>query len=644
MDFAEAQRRYWELKERYEAGFLKPAQFQAQVEELTVQDDQGRWWMIGVESGKWYVSLAGQWVEAQPPITPAEETAPHAAPPAEPPAEETALAEETTAGGTIPSIEPPMVAEQARQTVLAQPVPIQPSYAPPVPVEAEEPKRRWPLFLALGGLGIVAVVVAVAALLYFARRQSEATPTPSPTSAVAQATEAETPTPQVIVVTATPEPVTPTPPPSPTSEEAPTESPTSTPTEAGETPALSLLSPEVTTDVEADVYSGPGTDYDLLGSLPVGETVAVSGRNNKGSWWRIVYPPGPGAHGWVSADDVIPNEDAASVAVITAPATPTQAPSAAPTEAPSKPTSAPAQPTPKPAPSGGLSGKLAFSLLQNIEYKVYVVQLPGKEYIASIGNAQQPNLRSDGNRLAVNGFGGGGMETIWTLSPEGKEGKEVTCYNNNAHPFLSPDGVYVVFDDAVLDPRGGRIYVQKVNERNCDLHKYPLTAGGTPLKDIVGGAGSYMFPLWSADNRIVFRGCDTWAGTGGTNCGLWAINPDGSKPTRITTNPDIIPTDTKGDVVAFMSAASGNWEVYTVSLGGGEPRKLTENQAMDGLPTISPDMQHIAFISDRAGEGLWSIWVMGMDGSDQQKLMDFNPDMGAVDRDTWTLERMSWGP
>jgi hypothetical protein len=567
MDFAEAQRRYRELRDRYEGGFLKPEQFQALVEELSVQDGQGRWWTIGVKSGKWYVNQEGQWVEAQPPGPAAEKKAPRVAPPAGP------SAEGTLAGETIPSaVEPPM---DARQATIAAPIqqapPVYPTYPPPLPVKAA-PGRRWPLFLALGVLGLVAIVIAAAALLYFASRQPK--PPPSP-GAVAQATATATPTAYVATATAIPGKPTPTPTLNPLVKAI---SPTA---KATETPAVPP-------------------------SLEVPATIEIA------------------------------------VATPTATPLPTVA---APTDTPlptvAEPSNTPARPTPKPRTSGGLNGKLAFSMLQNTQYKVYVVQLPAKTYIASIGNARQPSLRSDGKRLAVNGSGGGGMETIWSMSPEGQEAKEVTCYTTNSHPFWSPDGLRLVFDDAELDPRGGRIYIQKVDERNCELHKYPLTAVGTPLSDVVGGAGSYMFPLWSADNRIVFRGCDTWTG-GGSQCGLWAVNPDGSKPTQVTSNPQHIPTDTKGKVVAFMSAESGNWEVYTVGLGGGGPRNLTNNKARDGLPTISPDGQLIAFISDR--DGKWAVWVMGVDGSNPQKLMDFNPDMGAIDEDSWTLERMSWSP
>lgn len=64
--FEEAQRKYYRLRGKHAAGRLSDAEFQAAVDDLSLQDEQGRWWAIGAESGKWYVSQAGEWVQAEP--------------------------------------------------------------------------------------------------------------------------------------------------------------------------------------------------------------------------------------------------------------------------------------------------------------------------------------------------------------------------------------------------------------------------------------------------------------------------------------------------------------------------------------------------------------------------------------------------
>ena len=67
MDFKGAQSKYFELKGRLEAGTLMTEQFQAQVDQLRVQDGQGRHWAIDARSGGWLLYDGANWMPAQPP-------------------------------------------------------------------------------------------------------------------------------------------------------------------------------------------------------------------------------------------------------------------------------------------------------------------------------------------------------------------------------------------------------------------------------------------------------------------------------------------------------------------------------------------------------------------------------------------------
>jgi len=67
MTFDELESKYYELKGKQAAGLISDEEFQAELEKLSLQDEQGRWWMIGAKTGKWYVSQEGEWVEAEPP-------------------------------------------------------------------------------------------------------------------------------------------------------------------------------------------------------------------------------------------------------------------------------------------------------------------------------------------------------------------------------------------------------------------------------------------------------------------------------------------------------------------------------------------------------------------------------------------------
>ena len=68
MDFSQVDAEFRKLKAQYDAGTLSEADFKARLQDLMVQDEQGRWWMIGYESGQWYVHDGEKWVRSEPPI------------------------------------------------------------------------------------------------------------------------------------------------------------------------------------------------------------------------------------------------------------------------------------------------------------------------------------------------------------------------------------------------------------------------------------------------------------------------------------------------------------------------------------------------------------------------------------------------
>ncbi len=67
MDFFQVERTFAELKAQYEAGDLSEEEFKAQLQELMVQDEQDRWWIIGYKSGLWYYHDGQQWIQDDPP-------------------------------------------------------------------------------------------------------------------------------------------------------------------------------------------------------------------------------------------------------------------------------------------------------------------------------------------------------------------------------------------------------------------------------------------------------------------------------------------------------------------------------------------------------------------------------------------------
>jgi len=182
------------------------------------------------------------------------------------------------------------------------------------------------------------------------------------------------------------------------------------------------------------------------------------------------------------------------------------------------------------------------------------------------------------------------------------------------------------------------------------------TSGEEPaIYRVINGVGQVMRgdgapvqgrnPKWTPDaQQIVYNAC-----LGGT-CGIVRRNEDGTNPVMLTdhpsdTTPEVSPD---GSTVVFMSQRSGDWDVYSVSINGGEITALTDDDSSDGLPTWSPRGRKIAFVSNR--DGKWSIWDMDPNGTNERRLFELG---GSIDGQVlidvansygWVEENIDWIP
>lgn len=65
--FREAEANFALLREKFQAQKLTPQEFADSLRQLRIKDDDGRFWVIGAESGKWYAYENGEWLERKPP-------------------------------------------------------------------------------------------------------------------------------------------------------------------------------------------------------------------------------------------------------------------------------------------------------------------------------------------------------------------------------------------------------------------------------------------------------------------------------------------------------------------------------------------------------------------------------------------------
>ena len=163
----------------------------------------------------------------------------------------------------------------------------------------------------------------------------------------------------------------------------------------------------------------------------------------------------------------------------------------------------------------------------------------------------------DGNRIALGGSAGTGIEGIYVVNVDGS-------------------GLVRVLDpDFITDwsPDGRQLMI--VSGRDGDLELYATPLDGSPVTKLT-------------DNTA-----DDNAGTG------WS--PDGSR-------------------IAFNSNRGGaGQDVYVMNADGSGVTQLTPNDGFDDDgPVWSPDASQIAFESNRAGDE--QIFVMNVDGSDVRQL------------------------
>jgi TolB protein len=175
---------------------------------------------------------------------------------------------------------------------------------------------------------------------------------------------------------------------------------------------------------------------------------------------------------------------------------------------------------------------------------------------AEPGRFEAPNWTRDGKELLFNREG-----RIWRLPVDGKTapvaidtGFAVRCNNDHG---ISPDSSLLVVSDQSQADHQSLVYVLPI-------------AGGEP-RQVTKDAPSYWHG-WSPDGRTL----------------------------------------------AFVGQRNGEFDIYTIPVGGGEETRLTTAKGLDDGPEYSPDGQYIYFNSERTGH--MQIWRMKADGSGQEQV------------------------
>ncbi|RMF01915.1 MAG: FHA domain-containing protein [Chloroflexi bacterium] len=303
------------------------------------------------------------------------------------------------------------------------------------------------------------------------------------------------------------------------------------------------------------------------------------------------------------------------------PATP--APTLEPTPTATLPAAIPA---PRVVPRSALKGTIAYAAFDGNTYNLYLGDVASRESRYFRQAASQPAFSPDGSRIAFHSWDNASRGLV-TMDVTGANPRLVANFIEDQLPTWTGDGSDIIF------------LTRRTGDRKSNLRQVDSNTEND--EGVILGEGEY--PSVGANGKMVFKGWGT------TAFGLRISNPDMSDVEIVTnaendTAPSLSPDGSK---IAFMSRREGsNWDIYTANTDGSNLRRLTQDNAQDGLPAWSPDGNAIAFVSDRGG--VWAVWVMTPDGKGISQLftMEGAAD-GFVGNDNyasrgWAEERISW--
>lgn len=192
----------------------------------------------------------------------------------------------------------------------------------------------------------------------------------------------------------------------------------------------------------------------------------------------------------------------------------------------------------------------------------------------------------------------------WVLDLASRKGKRILKKYKIIDAAWSPDGKTLAYGLSPKDLARGKTSLWVSDLKGGQRSKL---AGGQKIDALA--------PMWSRDGKqLVFRQC-MMANNMQVYHDFWVEDMASRKTHIVDGDYEMHKFDqvlSRQGVLAYSSARSGFYEIWTLPLNGGHRRQLTDFKQYAGNPAWSPDGKAIVFDSDKNGrQQIYRIKVKG---------------------------------
>lgn len=209
---------------------------------------------------------------------------------------------------------------------------------------------------------------------------------------------------------------------------------------------------------------------------------------------------------------------------------------------------------------------------------------------------------------------------IYLTDEEGKSRLNITSYTgDDGYPDVSPNGKHIAF------------YGKYNARKTWSIHTVNIDGSNVQRLTNVKGVWDSA-PTWSPDGTKIVFAREYRDSQKGWQEEVWLMNADGTDQRQIKALEGRAPYFLPDGRVLFHSK-TGPSQICIANIDGSNIIKLTNNDANDWSPKVSPDGMQIVFISNR--DGNQEIYLMNIDGSEQERItFSDSDDWGPI----WSLD------